>query len=105
MVRKGVPEHLRSDNGPGFVAKDLRAWLMGTGAKTLYMEPGSPWENGYCESFAIRRIALCEFVSEIFALIRSQIHGRCELSLSRDLLSRIRDIGYWVVLILTLRAA
>ena len=51
MVLKGVPEHLRSDNGPEFVAKDLRKWLAKTGAKTLYIEPGSPWENGYCESF------------------------------------------------------
>jgi hypothetical protein len=51
MVKKGVPEHLRSDNGPEFVAKDLRKWLTDTGAKTLYIEPGSPWENGYCESF------------------------------------------------------
>jgi putative transposase len=51
MVIKGVPQHLRSDNGPEFVAKDLRKWLANTGAKTLYIEPGSPWENGYCESF------------------------------------------------------
>jgi len=51
MVRKGVSEHLRSDNGPEFVARDLRTWLAETGAKTLYIEPGSPWENGYCESF------------------------------------------------------
>ena len=41
----------RSDNGPEFVAKDLRNWVADTGAKTLYIEPGSPWENGYCESF------------------------------------------------------
>ena len=51
MLLKGVPEHLRSDNGPEFVARDLRKWLADTGAKTLYIEPGSPWENGYCESF------------------------------------------------------
>ncbi len=51
MVMNGVPEHLRSDTGPEFVAKDLRKWLAKTGAKTLYLEPGSPWENGYCESF------------------------------------------------------
>jgi putative transposase len=44
-------EHLRSDNGPEFVAHDLRTWLADTGAKTAYIEPGSPWENGYCESF------------------------------------------------------
>jgi transposase InsO family protein len=51
MVMKGIPEHLRSDNGPEFVARDLRKRLAATGAKTLYIEPGSPWENGYCESF------------------------------------------------------
>ena len=43
--------YARTDNGPEFVAKDLRQWLINTGAKTLYIEPGSPWENGYCESF------------------------------------------------------
>ena len=51
---KGIPEHLRSDNGPEFAAQDLRKWLAATGAKTLHIEPGSPWENGYCESFNAR---------------------------------------------------
>ena len=51
MVANGIPEHIRSDNGPEFVAKDLCQWLADIGAKTLYIEPGSPWENGYCESF------------------------------------------------------
>jgi putative transposase len=51
MIEHGIPEHIRSDNGPEFVAKELRKWLAKTGAKTLYIEPGSPWENGYCESF------------------------------------------------------
>ena len=51
MVIRGVPEHLRSDNGPEFVTTDLRKWLAATGTRTLYIEPGSPWENGYCESF------------------------------------------------------
>jgi len=51
MIMKGVPEHLRSDKGPEFVAHELRKWLAGTGAKTAYIEPGSPWENRYCESF------------------------------------------------------
>lgn len=51
MVANGIPEHIRSDNGPELVAKDLRQWLVDIGAKTLYIEPGSPWENGYCESF------------------------------------------------------
>jgi transposase InsO family protein len=51
MIERGIPEHIRSDNGPEFVARGLRNWLGATGAKTLYIEPGSPWENGYCESF------------------------------------------------------
>jgi len=51
LIYSPIPEHIRSDNGPEFVAKDLRKWLADTGAKTLYIEPGSPWENGYCESF------------------------------------------------------
>ena len=51
MLLHGIPEHIRSDNGPEFVAKKLRKWLSDVGAKTLYIEPGSPWENGYCESF------------------------------------------------------
>jgi transposase InsO family protein len=51
MLWRGIPEHMRSDNGPEFVAKDLRKWLGNVGTGTLYIEPGSPWENGYCESF------------------------------------------------------
>jgi putative transposase len=42
---------MRSDNGPEFVAADLRKWLGNVGTGTLYIEPGSPWENGFCESF------------------------------------------------------
>jgi transposase InsO family protein len=51
MVTRGVPEHIRSDNGPEMTAKVVRQWLANVGAKTLYIAPGSPWENGYCESF------------------------------------------------------
>jgi transposase InsO family protein len=51
MVERGVPEHIRSDNGPEFIATRLRKWLERLGALPLYIEPGSPWENGYCESF------------------------------------------------------
>jgi transposase InsO family protein len=51
MLVRGVPEHLRSDNGPEMTAKVMRNWLAQVGAKTLYIEPGSPCENGYCESF------------------------------------------------------
>src|SRR5450759_2123208 len=45
------PEHIRSDNGAEMTAKVVRNWLTQVGAKTLFIEPGSPWENGYCESF------------------------------------------------------
>jgi len=48
---RGVPEHLRSDNGPEFVAKELCKWLNQANVKTLFIAPGSPWENGYVESF------------------------------------------------------
>jgi transposase InsO family protein len=51
FVRRGVPEHIRSDNGSEFTAKRVREWLGRVGVKTLYIEPGSPWENGYVESF------------------------------------------------------
>jgi transposase InsO family protein len=51
MIEHGIPEYIRSDNGPEFVARELRKWLAQTGTATLYIEPGSPWENGYCESF------------------------------------------------------
>ena len=51
MVTRGVPDHIRSDNGSEFTAKVVRDWLGRIGVKTLYIEPGSPWENGYIESF------------------------------------------------------
>jgi transposase InsO family protein len=51
FVRRGVPKYIRSDNGPEFTAKKVREWLTKVGVKTLFIEPGSPWENGYCESF------------------------------------------------------
>ena len=51
FVSRGIPAHIRSDNGPEFVALALRDWIVAVGPKTAYIEPGSPWENGYCESF------------------------------------------------------
>ena len=51
FVLNGVPEHIRSDNGPEFTAKVVRGWLERVGVKTLFIQPGSPWENGYNESF------------------------------------------------------
>jgi putative transposase len=51
FIFRGIPEHIRSDNGPEFTAKEVRKWLSNLGVKTLFIEPGSPWENGYIESF------------------------------------------------------
>ena len=51
MMARGVPAHIRSDNGSEFTTRVVREWLGGVGARTLYIEPGSPWENGYVESF------------------------------------------------------
>jgi len=51
MTTRGVPKHVRSDNGPEFTAKSVREWLGKVGVQTLFIEPGSPWENGYVESF------------------------------------------------------
>ena len=52
MVReRGAPRHIRSDNGPEFIAKAIRSWTARAGLETLYIEPGAPWQNGYAESF------------------------------------------------------
>ena len=55
FVDRGPPDHIRSDNGSEFTAKAVREWLARIGVKTLYIEPGSPWENGYNESFNGKR--------------------------------------------------
>jgi len=54
FVLRGVPEHIRSDNGPEFVAKTVQEWITAAGARTAYITPGSPWENGFIESFNAR---------------------------------------------------
>ena len=51
FILRGIPEHIRSDNGPEFTAKAIRKWLNRIGVETLFIEPGSPWGNGYIESF------------------------------------------------------
>src|SRR5262249_54885378 len=54
FILRGVPAHIRSDNGPEFVAKAAQEWIAAVGAKTAYIERGSPWEHGYIESFNAR---------------------------------------------------
>jgi putative transposase len=64
MLKRGIPAHIRSDNGPEMTAKAVRDWLAQIGSKTLFIEPGSPWENGYCESFMYGRPLLCKVYGE-----------------------------------------
>jgi putative transposase len=67
--RHGEPEHIRSDNGPEFIAEAVRGWLARRGSKTLYIAPGSPWENAYSESFNSR--FRDEFLDrEVFSTLR-----------------------------------
>jgi putative transposase len=54
FILRGAPEHIRSDNGPEFIAKAVQDWIGAVGAKTAYIEPGSPWENGFVASFNAR---------------------------------------------------
>ena len=54
FILRGIPAYIRSDNGPEFVAKAVQEWIAPVGAKTAYIERGSPWENGYIESFNAR---------------------------------------------------
>jgi putative transposase len=54
FLLRGVPGHIRSDNGPEFVAKAVQEWITAVGARTAYIAPGSPWENGFIESFNAR---------------------------------------------------
>jgi transposase InsO family protein len=54
FVTRGPPAHIRSDNGPEFIANAVQEWLAKIGVKALYITPGSPWENGYVESFNAR---------------------------------------------------
>ena len=54
FILRGVPAFVRSDNRPEFVAETVRNWIKAVGAKTADIKPGSPWENGYCESFNAR---------------------------------------------------
>jgi len=50
MITNGIPEYIRSDNGPEFIAKELRSWLSGIGVKTAYIEPESPWKMGFAKA-------------------------------------------------------
>jgi transposase InsO family protein len=81
FVRRGVPVHIRSDNGPEFTAKAVRRWLKRLGVQTLFIEPGSPWENGYVESFNGKLRDECLNLERFDTLLEAQVlveRWRCE---------------------------
>ncbi len=93
MLQKGVPEHVRCDNGPEMIAKALRDWLAKLGTKTLYIAPGSPWENGYCESFNGKLRDEC-LKGEIFSSLKE---AQVVIGAWRDHYNRVRphsSLGY-----------
>jgi transposase InsO family protein len=77
LVReRGAPAHIRSDNGPEFIAEAIRGWLARAGVGPLYIEPGSPWENGYAESFNGRLRDELLDREEFGSLLEAQVLGR-----------------------------
>lgn len=80
FLEHGFPDYIRSDNGSEFVAKKLREFLGAAGVQTMYIEPGSPWENGYCESFNSKmrdeflNLELFETWYEVEVLTKQWIH-------------------------------
>jgi putative transposase len=67
FIRRGVPEFIRSDNGPEFIAQAVQDWIGAVGSKTAYISPGSPWENGFIESFMYERPPRCKVGDEDLA--------------------------------------
>ncbi len=73
---RGVPAHVRSDNGPEFIARVIRRWMSAAGLETLYIEPGAPWENGYVESFNSKVRDELLNVEEFANLLEAQVLGK-----------------------------
>jgi transposase InsO family protein len=73
---RGAPAHIRSDNGPEFIARVLRAWMSAAGLETLYIEPGAPWENGYAESFNSKVRDELLNAEEFANLLEAQVLGK-----------------------------
>ena len=93
MLQKGVPDHVRCDNGPEMIAQALRQWLAKLGTKTLYIAPGSPWENGDCESFNGKLRGEC-LKGEIFSSLKE---AQVVIGAWRDPYNRVRppsSLGY-----------
>src|SRR5687768_12458024 len=73
---RGVPMHIRSDNGPEFIAKAIRAWLSSAGLEALYIAPGAPWENGYAESFNSKVRDELLSVEEFASVLEARVLGK-----------------------------
>ena len=73
MCLHGIPEHIRCDNGPEMISKALRKWVAKTGPQIQYIAPGSPWENGYCESFNGKLRDECLRQEILYSLKEAQI--------------------------------
>lgn len=76
VLERGAPAHIRSDNGPEFIAKAIRAWMAGAGMETLYIDPGAPWENGYAESFNSKVRDELLNAEEFTSLLEARVLGR-----------------------------
>ena len=73
IEENGVPEYIRSDNGSEFIEKNLREWLSSEGIKTLYIKPGSPWQNGYIEGFHGRFREECLNREQLWTLTEARV--------------------------------
>jgi putative transposase len=74
--QRGAPAHIRSDNGPEFIARAIRSWMAAAGLETLYIEPGAPWENGYAESFNSKVRDELLNAEEFASLLEAQVLGK-----------------------------
>lgn len=73
FILRGVPDHIRSDNGPEFIAKELQRWLAAQNIKTIYITPASPWENGFVESFHSRFRDECLNREQLWTLTEARV--------------------------------
>jgi putative transposase len=73
---RGAPAHIRSDNGPEFIARAIRGWMAGAGVEALYIEPGAPWENGYAESFNSKVRDELLNAEEFSSLLEARVLGK-----------------------------
>jgi putative transposase len=73
IAEHGAPEHIRSGNGSEFIEKELRGWLASQSIKTLYIDPGSHWQNGYIESFHARLRDECLNREMLYALTEARV--------------------------------